>query len=151
MPKSRLSAFAYLFLVFAGGIAVGALGYRLYTVQAVLSVSPGGSRKAGPPDPEEARRRQVAEMKDRVKLDARQLALYNQILDKTREDFHSLHDRMNAEGRAIHDRQVAEVKAMLRPDQLPIYEQMLAEHEAARKRRQQQEHGALPPPPDLKK
>jgi putative ubiquitin-RnfH superfamily antitoxin RatB of RatAB toxin-antitoxin module len=145
MPKSRLSAFVYLFLVFAGGTAVGALGYRLYTVQTVLSVSLGGFRKAGPPDPEEARRRQVAEMKDRVKLDASQLILYNQILDKTREDFHGLHDRMNAEGRAIHDRQVAEVKAMLRPDQLSVYEQLLAEHEAARKRRLQQQNPPLPP------
>src|SRR5208283_5343009 len=109
MPKSRFSAFVYLFLVFAGGTAVGALGYRLYTVQTVLSVSLGGLRKSGPPDPEEARKRQVAEMKDRVKLDASQLIQYNQVLDKTREDFHALHDRMNAEGRAIHDRQVAEV------------------------------------------
>ncbi|MGP8244116.1 MAG: hypothetical protein ACLQVN_06320 [Bryobacteraceae bacterium] len=141
MPKSRLSAFVYLFLVFAGGIAVGALGYRLYTVQAVLGVGPAAVRKSGPPDPEEVRKRQVAEMRDRAKLDAAQLVLYNQILDKTREDFHSLHDRMNAEGRAIHDRQVEQVKAMLRPDQLPIYEQLQAEHEAARKRRQQQEHG----------
>ena len=139
MPKSRLSAFVYLFLVFAGGTAVGALGYRLYTVQAVFSVSPGGVRKSGAPDPEEVRKRQVAEMKDRVKLDDSQLVLYNQILDRTREDFHNMHDRMNTEGRAIHNRQVAEIKAMLRPDQLLVYEQLQAEHEAARKRRQQQE------------
>jgi hypothetical protein len=151
MPKSRLSAFVYLFLVFAGGVAVGALGYRLYTVQAVLSVGPGGVRKSGPPDPEEVRRRQVAEMKDRVKLDAGELVLYNQILDKTREDFHSLHDRMNAEGRAIHERQAEQVKAMLHPGQLAVYEQLQAEHEAARKRRQQQERGNPPPPPDFKK
>jgi hypothetical protein len=135
MPKSRLSAFVYLFLVFAGGVAVGALGYR---------AGPGGVRKSGAPDPEEVRKRQVAEMKDRVKLDADQLVLYNQILDKTREDFHNLHDRMNAEGRAIHQRQVGEIRAMLRPDQLPVYEQLQAEHEAARKRRQQQERGNQP-------
>jgi hypothetical protein len=148
MPKSRLSAFVYLFLVFAGGAAVGALGYRLYTVQAVGGVS---VRKSGTPDPEDVRKHLVAEMKDRVKLDASQLARYNQILDATREDFHALHDRMNAEGRAIHDRQIAEVKALLRPDQRPLYEQLLAEHEAARQRRLQQERGSPPPPPDFKK
>jgi hypothetical protein len=151
MPKSRLSAFVYLFLVFAGGAAVGALGYRLYAVQ-VLGGGPGSARKSSAPDPEDVRKHLVAEMKDRVKLDAGQLARYNQILDATREDFHALHDRMNAEGRVIHDRQVAQIEALLRPDQLAVYQQVLAEHEAARKRRLQQERGNPPPPrPDFKK
>jgi hypothetical protein len=151
MPKSRLSAFIYLFLVFAGGAAVGALGYRLYTVQ-VSGGGPGSVRKSSAPDPEDVRKHLVAEMKERVKLDAGQLARYNQILDATREDFHALHDRMNAEGRAIHDRQVAQVEALLRPDQLAVYKQVLAEHEAARQRRMQQERGNPPPlRPDFKK
>jgi hypothetical protein len=34
---------------------------------------------------------------------------------------------------------VAEVKAILRPDQVPLYDQLRAEHEAARKRRHAQE------------
>jgi hypothetical protein len=34
---------------------------------------------------------------------------------------------------------VAEVKAILRPEQEPLYDQLRAEHEAARKRRHQQE------------
>jgi hypothetical protein len=138
MSKSRLSAFLSLLLVFFSGSLVGAIAYRLYSVNTVLSGlnSPGPNRR---PDPEEMRRRQVAEMRDRVKLDNRQMIEYNKILDEMREEFDQLHKKANSETQALREHQAEKVNAMLREEQRPLFAQLRAEHaERDRKRRQQQ-------------
>ena len=131
MPKSRISAFLSLLLVFLSGAAVGALAYRLYVVNTVSAIV----QKR--PNPEEVRKRQVAEMREKVKLDDDQVAQLEKILDETRDAWRPIREKQDAEGRAIHDSQVAKVKALLRPDQLAPYAELQAEHEAERKRRQQ--------------
>jgi hypothetical protein len=133
MPKSRLSAFISLMLVFLSGALVGAFGHRLYMVNTVL-MAPRPTR----PSPEEMRKRQVEDVRSRLKLDDQQVAQYNAILDTTRQQFDQLHDKLNAEGRSIHDQQVEKVNAILRPDQKPLYEKWRAEREAERKRREQE-------------
>jgi len=131
MPKSRFSAFISLLLVFLSGALVGAFAHRLYMVNSVTAVRPRLT-------PEEARKKQVEEVKQKVNLDDQQIAEYNKILDSTTQQFFDMHDKMNAEARAIHDQQVAKVKAILRPDQLALYDKWLADREAERKRRQQE-------------
>lgn len=135
MPKSKLSAFISLLLVFLSGALVGAISYRLYVVNTVTAVKQ-------PPrlSPEEFRRRQVEDLRQKVGLDDQQIAQYNAILDSTRQQFDQLHDKMNAEGRVIHDQQVEKVNAILRPEQRPAYEKWRADREAERKRREQQQH-----------
>jgi hypothetical protein len=134
MPKSRLSAFLSLLLVFLSGSLVGVFSYRLYSVNTVQSNDP---RKR--PDPEEMRKRQVAEMRDRVKIDDRQVIQYNKIMDEMRDQFDQLHKKANAETQALRERQAEKVNAMLREDQRALYAQVRAEHaERERKRRQQQ-------------
>jgi hypothetical protein len=139
MPKSKLSAFFSLLLVFLSGALVGGFGHRLYMVNSVTAV------KGQPPQPrlspEEFRRRQVEDLRKKVGLDEQQVAQYNHILDDTRQQFDEIHDKMNAEGRKIRDKQVTQVNAILRPDQRPLYEKWRADREAERKRRQQ-EHDA---------
>ena len=76
------------------------------------------------PSPEEVRKRIVTEMRDRVKLDDQQVARLNEIYDRTRQEFDALHKKASQESRAIWDRQKEEVQAMLRPDQVPLYEQV---------------------------
>lgn len=143
MPKSRFLAFLGLLAIFISGAVSGALGYRLYTASPVFSrnVPPGmGGPHRGPGmDPEEVRKRLIEEMRQRVKLDDAQVAKLNRIFDDTRAQFDKIHQEMNDRGHAVWDKQVAEVKAILRPDQQPLYDQLRAEHEAARKRRHQQE------------
>jgi Spy/CpxP family protein refolding chaperone len=135
MPKSKLSAFFSLLLVFLSGALVGAFAHRLYMVNSVTAVrSPQPNR----PSPEEFRRRQVEDLKNKVGLDDQQIAEYNRILDNTRQQFDQLHDKMNAEGRTIRDQQVEKVNAILRPEQRPLYEKWRAEREAERKRHQQE-------------
>jgi hypothetical protein len=134
MPKSRLSAFLSLLLVFLSGSLVGVFAYRLYSVNTVQSNDP---RKR--PDPEEMRKRLLSEMRDRVKIDDQQVIQYNKILDEMRDQFDQLHKKANAETQALREQQAEKVNAMLREDQRPLYSQVRAEHaERERKRRQQQ-------------
>jgi Spy/CpxP family protein refolding chaperone len=132
MLKSRFSALITLLLVFLSGVLVGGLAYRLYNVSVVAAPS-----NAKRPDPEEARRHIVADMRDHLKLDAGQVDQLQQIFDQTRDQFHQMHDRMNAEGQAIHTSHAEKVKAILRPDQLPLYDQWRAERERDRKQHKQ--------------
>ena len=132
MLKSKFSALLTLLLVFLSGALVGGLAYRLYNVSVVAAPS-----NAKRPDPEEARRHIVADMRDHLKLDAGQVDQLQQIFDQTRDQFHQMHDRMNAEGQAIHTSHAEKVKAILRPDQLPLYDQWRAERERDRKQHKQ--------------
>src|SRR5271165_5867091 len=98
MLKSRLSAFFSLLVVFLSGALVGAFAYRLVAVNTVQT-STNGPRPQRQ-DPEEVRKHLDAEMRDRVKLDDRQVAKYNKILDETRDDFDQIHKKANEETRA---------------------------------------------------
>ena len=127
-----MSAFLSLLLVFLSGSLVGVFSYRLYSVNTVQSNDP---RRR--PDPEEMRRRQVAEMRDRVKIDDQQVIQYNRIMDEMRDQFDQLHKKANAETQALRERQADKVNALLREDQRPLFAQVRAEHaERERKRRQ---------------
>ena len=134
MPKSKFSALLTLLLVFLSGVLVGGLAYRLYNVSVVAAPS-----NAKRPDPEEARKHIVADMRDHLKLDARQVDQLQQIFDQTRDQFHQIHDKMNAEGQAIRASQMEKVKAILRPDQLPLYDQWRADRDRERKQHKQGE------------
>ena len=134
MLKSKSSALLSLLLVFLSGVLVGGFAYRLYNVSVVAG--PNNGKKA---DPEEARRHIVADMRVRLKLDAHQVDQLQQIFDQTRDQFHQMHDRMNAEGQALHNGQVDKVKAILRADQLPLYEQWRADRDRERKQHKQGE------------
>ncbi len=129
MMKTKLSAFLSLLLVFFSGAVLGAFAYRLYMVKAVAS-APRPDRR---PDPEELRKHLIDEMRDAVKLDDQQVAKLNRIYDETRERGDQVRKQLNKEMRGVWDRQVDEIRAILRPDQLPMYEQLRLRHERERK------------------
>jgi len=135
MPKSRLSAFLSLLLVFLSGAVVGGFAHRLYMVRSVMS----GESVAPPrrPSPEEVVKQRLEDMKLKVKADDQQLEQIKTIYGETRQQFDQMHERMNREGHTIEEDQVSKIKAILRPDQIALYDQVRAEYEAARKRRQQ--------------
>jgi len=137
MPKSKFSALLSLILVFMSGTLVGAVSYRLYMVNTVAS---GGAPPGRPPhmDPEEVRKRRINEMRDKVKLDDEQVAKLNVIYDTTRQQFNALKKRGDEEGHVIWDKQKDAVRAILRPEQVPLYEQHLKEIDEQRKRRMQE-------------
>lgn len=88
------------------------------------------------PSPEEVRKRIVAEMRDRVKLDDNQVQQLNLIYDRTRQEFNALHRKGSEESRAIWDRQKEQIQAMLRPEQIPLYEQYQKERDEQHRRRE---------------
>ena len=134
MLQSRFSALLSLLLVFLSGVLVGGFSYRLYNVS--VSAAPNSGRKM---DPEEARKHIVADMRDHLKLDGRQVDQLQEIFDRTRDQFHQIHDKMNAEGQAVHDSQIERIKTILRADQLPLYEQWRAERDREREQHKQSE------------
>ena len=134
MLKSKFSALLSLLLVFLSGVLVGGFAYRLYNDP--VAATPNSFRR---PDPEEVRKHMVADMRGHLKLDERQVGQLQQILDQTRAKFDQLHDKANVDGRTIHQTQLAQIKAMLRDDQLPLYDQWRAERDRDRKQRKPSE------------
>jgi cysteinyl-tRNA synthetase len=142
MPKSKVSALLSLLLVFSSGALVGAVAHRLYMVKTVSGTAsvtiPQPPRKM---DPEDARRRILADYRDKVKLDDQQIQQVDQIYDQTREQFEDVRKKLNSEGQAIWKRQTEEVKAILRPDQVPLFEAYRAEREAEREAERKRHRG----------
>jgi len=155
MNKSKLSALMSLILVFLSGGVLGAFAYRLYTAAPVQTTgNPGGP----PPrlSPEEARRKVVAEMTSKLKLDEAQAKHLNEIMDQTHEEFEQLRlkskpewdalnqkrealtEKYRPEQEAIRTKQSEQVNAMLRDDQRPLFAAWRAERDRQRKLHDQQ-------------
>jgi len=136
MPKSKLSAFVSIILVFLSGAVLGAFAHRLYMVRTVTSTGLPPTAGAGRrPDPEEIKKHLIAEMRDVVKLDDQQVSALNRIYDETKDKSDEIHNKLNAEMRVVWDNQVQQIKAILRPDQIQLFDQLRAKHDAERKAR----------------
>jgi hypothetical protein len=149
MPKSRLSAVLSLLLVFFSGGVLGAFAYRLYSTSSVHS----GNSPGGPPrklSPEELRKKYVSDLTNAVKLDGQQISGLNAILDRTREDFDKLNEKIKPDRDAvsekwrparesIHNHQVESINNLLRPEQRPLYDSFRAERDRQRKLYEQHE------------
>ncbi|MBI4890323.1 MAG: hypothetical protein HY821_06835 [Acidobacteria bacterium] len=126
MKRSNLSLALSLILVFASGVAVGALGHRYFA-------APAQKREARK-SPEEYRRAYVGEMTTRLKLDDAQVKSLNSIMDETWKKFRELREKQMPDFKAIQDGQVAAINAMLSPQQQAEYATMRKEREAKRKK-----------------
>jgi hypothetical protein len=129
MANSKLSAFLSLVLVFCSGGVVGVFGYRAYN----NSTAPAPRAQEKKQDPEDVRKRLIAETAKEVHLDDQQVVKLGQIYDDTRERFTDINKKRNTEARTAWDDQTARIKALLRPDQLPLYEALRAHWDAERK------------------
>ena len=117
----------YLALLFLGGVAVGVFGHRLYTLNSV-------NASVNPRNPEEFRRRYVAEMRTRLKLTDDQVARLGPVLDETRQRHRELMDKHRPEFKAIQDEQVRRIREILTDSQQAEYTSMLADREKQRQR-----------------
>src|SRR5882724_5818215 len=106
MRRSTLTTGLYLALLFLSGVAVGIFGHRLYTLNSV------NARANNPRNPEEFRRRYVAEMRSRLKLTDDQVASLGPILDETRRRHHEQVDKHRPEFKAIQDEQVQKIRGI---------------------------------------
>jgi Spy/CpxP family protein refolding chaperone len=124
---SRGAIVIYVGLVFACGALLGAFAQRLYTVSSV-------SAKAAPRNPEEFRKRVVAEYKGRLNLTDQQVSKLNEIMDETRASVEETRRQMRPAYQKIHEAQVQKIRAMLTPEQQIEHEKMLKEREERQKK-----------------
>jgi transposase len=142
MANTKLSAFLSLLLVFVSGIVVGSVGYHVYNTK--FGPPPGPPQKRSP---EDFVKRAVTEMTREVHLDDAQITQLRQIYQETSAAFDQTHAeltaKLHAQGQVIHDQQVEKIKAILRPNQIPLYDALRARHEAERAARHKAEKGEI--------
>lgn len=126
MKRSNLTIALYLLLVFAGGVAVGGFGHRLYTVKTVSATT---KRKT----PEEYRRAYMQEMKQRLRLTDSQAVEIEKVLDATRDRYREFRERTKPEVDKIQADQTGGVRLILSDEQMQEYDKMRAERDAKRK------------------
>jgi len=129
MRRSSFTTVLYLAILFLSGVAVGAFGLRLYTLNSV--------RASGRPSPEEFKHRYIAELRTRLNLTDDQVSKLDPILYETRKQFRELHEKHKPELKAIQDEQTQRIRALLNDSQQAEYSRFLDERE---KQRQRQPH-----------
>jgi hypothetical protein len=129
MKRNQWSAALFAVLLFCLGAAVGALGHRYYAATVV-------SAKTA----EDFRHHYVAEMQSHLKLSPSQVSQLETILDETKARYKAVRDTYHPAMLKIKNEQIARVKAMLTPNQVPAYEQMVAEHEQRAREQEERDH-----------
>ena len=128
MRRSTFTIGLYLLVLFASGVIVGAIGYRLTAVLPVAAKAP--SR----PSPDEWRRQYLNEMTTRLKLTGDQSTKLNGILDETRSRFHEARIQHDQLMNTVKEEQRNKVRAILNENQKTEYEKVRLEREQRAKR-----------------
>lgn len=125
--RHQLTAALFAFLLFGTGVAVGALGHRFYSTKVVSAKST-----------DDFRQRYLTEMETKLQLTADQKTKLESIMDQTKAKYRAMRPMMAK----IKQEHIAEVRSILTPQQLPEYENLVAEHE--KHAREQDEHDGRP-------
>jgi hypothetical protein len=136
MRFSRGAIAVYVGLIFACGLVLGGFGDRLYNASAVVA-KPSANK-----NPEEFRKKIIAEYQSRLKLNEGQVAKLNMIMDETRARVEDERQKMKPAYQKIHEEQAEKVRALLSPDQQVEYDKMHKEREERNK--QNPPHGPGP-------
>lgn len=132
MQRTQWSAAMLAVLLFAAGAVAGVLAHRYYTASIAQAAPPG----------QFSREHYVSDMKSRLKLTPKQVDQLEDIMDDTKSRFRSAHETCRPAIAKVKDEQIAEVKAILTPAQIPLYDQLLAEREAHAKEQEARERQA---------
>jgi len=133
MSRSNVKIAVSMLAVFLSGIAVGGVGYRLYTVRTVTANTP-----PPPKSSEDFRKKYVSEMDARLKLRPDQTEKLNAILDQTRTLFRAEREHSKAEMNRIHAGQVEQVRMILTERQKVEYQKFQEERERQKKELEKQ-------------
>jgi hypothetical protein len=136
MKLTRWTVALYMALVFACGGVVGAFAHRLYTVS---SVSANVSQR----NPEEFRKRFMADMKARLQLTDDQAAKLSVVMDDTRAQFRDVRKKFEPEMQKIREDQRQKISELLSPSQQAEWQKIAEE----RQRRRESKKGREGPPP----
>ncbi len=119
-----------LILVFALGVATGALGIRVYERSYGASAAGRWSRFD--------RERYVSRLTTDLRLTADQRHELDRILDDTRAEFMTFRETIRPQVQEIKTRARGRIREMLTPDQRQRFEVFLKEWEAEKQRRRKQ-------------
>ena len=137
MKRNQWTAAFLSLLLFLSGAVVGALAHRYYTATVVSAKTAADFRE-----------RYVSEMQSRLKLTPSQVDQLETILDETKSQYKAVRDQYHPAMLKIRNEQISRVKAILTPQQVLVYEQLVAERERraseqeTRDRKQEQEQEA---------
>jgi Spy/CpxP family protein refolding chaperone len=118
MKRSQWTALIFAVLLFACGVTIGALGHRYYDSTVVMAKSA-----------EDYRHRYVSEMQGKLNLTPKQVAQLQIILDETKAKTRAVREQYRPAVVSVKEEQVRRVKSILNPDQVPAYEQLVADRE----------------------
>jgi len=135
MRPTRWSVALYMALVFVCGGVAGAFAYRLYTVSGV-------SANVGQRNPEEFRKRFMADLKARLQLNDDQAAKLGVIMDETRARVRTTRDTIEPELRKIRDDQRQRISELLSPSQQVEWQKIIDERQRQRGGKKRE----VPPP-----
>jgi Spy/CpxP family protein refolding chaperone len=136
MKMTRWTVALYMALVFACGGVVGAFAHRLYSVSGV-------SANMGQRNPEEFRKRFMADMKARLQLTDDQASKLSVIMDETRSRFRDARQKFEPEMQKIREDQRQRISELLSPAQQAEWQKIMDE----RQRRRDSKKGREGPPP----
>ena len=131
MKREQWTGVALAALLFFGGVAVGALANRYYTMTEV-------SAKTS----ETYRHRYVSEMESKLKLTQPQVKRLEAIMDDTKDKYKAVRDSYRPEMLRVKNEHIELVKAMLTPQQIPEYEQLLKDREKRAREQDERDHRA---------
>ena len=125
MKPTRRAVALYMALVFLCGGVVGAFAFRLYTVSGV-------SANAAPRNPEEFRKKFLADLQGRLKLDQDQSSKVAAILDETRKRFKATRDSVEPQMQKIREDQRQKISELLSPSQMVEWQKIVEERRRER-------------------
>ncbi len=137
MKRNHWTAVLLAVLLFSCGAAIGALADHFYAVRIVNAKTA-----------EDFRQHYVSETRSRCKLTPAQVTQLEAILDDTKAKVKAVRDSYHPRMVKIKEEQISRVKSILTPEQIPAYEQLVAEREQRareqeeRERRQEQQRAA---------
>jgi Spy/CpxP family protein refolding chaperone len=137
MKLTRWTVALYMALVFACGGVVGAFAHRLYTVSGV-------SANAAQRNPEEFRKRFMADLKARLQLTDDQAAKLGAVMDDTRARFRDVREKFEPEMQKIREDQRQRISELLSPSQQAEFQKIVEERQRRREGKKDRE-GARPP------
>lgn len=130
MRRNQWAAALFALIIFCCGVAVGVLADRYYNTDVVAA-------KTTPA--ENFRKHYVAEMRSRLNLTSAQVSQLEKILDETKAKYKALRDKDRPEVVEIKREHIERIKSILTPRQVPIYEEMVKEHEQHAHEQEQRE------------
>ena len=127
MKRKQWAALIFAVLLFSGGAAVGALTQRYYDTITVNA---------------DSKQPYISEMRSRLKLTSSQVDQLATILDQTKAQYKAVRDSYHPAMLKIRKEHIARVKSILTPEQIPAYEQLVAEREQRAKDQEERDRRA---------